>query len=139
MSLKFHIYATYANYFMCSCQATISLYITHMSSMQSTVQPGMLLHICVTFTHVCMYVLYVLTKYVCHITHICPTALILYSTCRFHITAQTSQKSINCNLIYDAITIYVSTTNMPLKCHIYDTYANYFMCTYETNGCIYTS
>ena len=36
------------------------------------------------------------------------------------------------NFIYHAIPICVSETNLPLKCHIYATYPNYFMSTYGT-------
>ena len=41
------------------------------------------------------------------------------------VTAQLKKKQQTSAFIYHAISIYVATTNMPLKCHIYVTYANY--------------
>ena len=74
-------------------------------------------------------------KYAWHITHVSPTALILYSTYRPHITAYTNKKT--ATFIYHSIAIHVLSTNMPLKCHRYATYTNYFMCTYETTMLVY--
>ena len=56
-------------------------------------------------------------KYASHITQECPTVQYNESTCKPHGTAQTSKKK-TATFIYDAITIYVQTNNMPLKCHI---------------------
>ena len=38
---------------------------------------------------------------------------------------------------FHAINIHVQKTNMPLRCHKYATYANYFMNTYETTMLVY--
>ena len=59
---------------------------------------------------------------ICLPHYTCPTALLLCSTYRSHITAHTSKK-INpqevATFSYLVIAIYLPTTNMPLKCHIY--------------------
>ena len=49
------------------------------------------------------------------------------------------QITTNCNIFFYVIVKYRPWTNMPLKCHIYITYAYYFMWTYETTISIYTS
>ena len=74
-----------------------------------------------------------LNKYVSHITDVCPTTLLLWPIYRPRITAHTSSKmkqstAANSHMIAN----YVPKTNVPLKCHIYATYANKFMCRYET-------
>ena len=90
------------------------------------------------YTHIWHYWHITLNKYTCHTTHLCPTALILYSRSRPHITAHTSQnKQETATFINHAIIIYVPTTKMPLKCHINARCATYFMCTYETTMSVY--
>ena len=62
-----------------------------------------------------------LNKYTCHIMYVCPTLLILYSTCRYYITVHISQsRTINCNFY---LTSYIHTCaknipQMPFICHI---------------------
>ena len=57
-----------------------------------------------------------LNTYACHTTHVCPTALIVYSTCRPHITAHTSKKTAIFNY---CVYIMCANKKMPLKCHIF--------------------
>ena len=52
-----------------------------------------------------------LNKSVCHISHVCPTAWLLYSTYRPNIV-------IYINKLHNTIAIYVPATHMPLKCHM---------------------
>ena len=64
----------------------------------------------------------------------CTTPVVYLATCYLHvnyISEYTSPKKKNCNLNYDDIVIYVPSTNVPLKFHIYATYVNFFMCIYE--------
>ena len=61
-----------------------------------------------------------LDKYACHIANACPTALLLESTYRPHITTHTkSKEQQTATLNYHAIAIYVPIANMPIKCHMY--------------------
>ena len=91
-----------------------------------------------SYTYITYYWHMPLNKYASHITHSCPTALLLYTTYRHHITTYTSQNlQQTATFFYHAITIHVPTANMPLKCHICATYANYFMGTYETTVSLY--
>ena len=69
---------------------------------------------CYTFHHIgiCLWI----NKYASNITHICPTALLLWSTYRPQITGHIDppRKLFN----YHTTAIYVPTTNMSFKCHI---------------------
>ena len=44
MTLKYHRYVIYANYFMCTYETTMSVSIPHMDSMQSTISPQALVY-----------------------------------------------------------------------------------------------
>ena len=101
MPLKCHIYATHAIWFMCIYKTTMSVYISHMNLMQSIMLPEALV--------------YIQSKLLTYATEqismphctICSTALLLYSTYRFHITAHIHQTSVNCNF------------NLPYYCTIW--------------------
>ena len=54
-------------------------------------------HCCTYILHYCSYALIPLNKYVCHITHTCPTALLLQQPCTTHITAYMSKTTANCS------------------------------------------
>ena len=56
-----------------------------------------------------------LNKYSFHIIYVCPTALILQSTCRPHINVHTNLQKNPPTFNYQVITIYLPTTYMPLK------------------------
>ena len=71
-----------------------------------------------------------LNKYSCHITHVYPSALILYSICRPNISAHTSKKQQTATFIYHAMPMHVSTRNIPLKCHKFCICPNYLTCIY---------
>ena len=63
-----------------------------------------------------------LDKFSCHVTQVCPTALIMWSTYRVHITAHTSQKQQTATFIYLCY-IYICANNkyvhqIPNICHI---------------------
>ena len=60
-----------------------------------------------------------LNKYTCHIAHTCPTAHLLESTYRPHITVHIHQKLINSNIYLPYTAKYVPATNMPFKYHIH--------------------
>ena len=61
-----------------------------------------------------------------------PPILYIYVPLHYYCSLNiASQKQQTAPLIYHTIIIYVPATNMPLKCHIYSTYANYFMHRYE--------
>ena len=54
------------------------------------------------------------------ISHGCPTALVIQPSCRPpHYCTFNENKTMNCNFIYHAISIYEPATNMHLKCHTY--------------------
>ena len=88
----------------------MSINIPHMNSWQSTVQPGALL--CGHFTLLTLS----LNKYTCHITYVCPIALIMQSTCRPHSTANRSQKQQTASFTDHAVTI--CGNKYALKCQL---------------------
>ena len=107
----------------------MSLYVPHMNSVWSTVCPGAWLYIHFTL------LIWAPKKYAYHITHVCPTALIQYSKCRpqlLHI-----QVTKTATFIYYAITMYVTTTNIPPKCHIYKPHMPITICAHETTMTVY--
>ena len=58
-ALKCHIYASHANYFMCISETTMSVYMLHINSLQSTMWPGTLVYIYFTLLayapkHICL-------------------------------------------------------------------------------------
>ena len=76
------------------------------------------------------YYLYMpLNKYACHIRGM-PQFLnnVVFMEILPHCTNKSKQQQ-TATFIYHTITIYVTTDNIPLKCHRYGTYAYYFMCT----------
>ena len=78
-----------------------------------------------------------LNIYACHIRQVCPTTLavgLYVDPTVLHIQVK---QTMNWNLIYHTISIYVPAKNGPLKWHIYTTHANYCMCTYETTMSVY--
>ena len=89
------------------------------------------------YTYTSHYLHMPLNKYACHILYVCPIALILYFMCRPNSTTHTNQKQQTATFIYLTVTLYVPTTNMPLKYHIYATDANYFICTYDIAMSVY--
>ena len=116
---------------LCADIGLLSIYLLYINSPQSKVSPQGL------YTYISHYWHVVLKKYTWHLSCVCPTALILYSTCRPHITANTGQNNNKLHLFYHTITIYVSTSNMPLTCHIYSIYATYIICTCMTTTSVY--
>ena len=112
---------------MCRYQTTVSVYIPHMNSLQSTFSPQALVNLHFTlFTYV--------PEYICLPHQTCMshcTSNIVYMKTPHDCTCK-SNKAMQCKFIYPAMSIYMPAMNMPLKCHIYSTYANYFMCTYQT-------
>ena len=74
-------YATYANKNMCRYQATTSVYIPYTNSLQSTPSLPALVYLHFTL------LAYPLNIYACYTRHVCPTAIVIKSTCRPHITA----------------------------------------------------
>ena len=91
-ALKCHIYTTYANSFMCRYERTMSVYVPHMNSLQSTVWPEACIYI-YQYWHM------LINKYACHITNVYPTVLILYPACRAHNTAHVSKRKQMATLI----------------------------------------
>ena len=71
-----------------------------------------------------------LKKYACHIEHLCPTALLLYSIYWSHIPVHIYKIQWTASYMYQTTTKYVPATNMPCKGYIYATYPNYLMCIY---------
>ena len=78
-----------------------------------------------------------LNKYACDTVHICSTALLLWSTYRYpHYFAYMSRKKQQSEAgTPHIIAKYVLETIM----HSHTTYANYFMCMYETTMSVYIS
>ena len=117
--------ATYANYCMCRYDTTMTVYVPHMNPMQSTMSPDTDIH---TFQIIA----------ICLWTNMSLTLLIhvpLHYYCGLHINphycTHNSKKTI-CNR-YSRLYCKICTRNKyALKCHRYATYANYFMCWYET-------
>ena len=61
-----------------------------------------------------------LNKYACHISFVCSTALILWSTCRPHITSQIrKKKQYNCNFWLPCYYHICANNKYSLKCNIY--------------------
>ena len=71
MPLKYHRYATYANYLMCTYEITELVHIPHMNSMQSQMSPQALAYIISHYWHMPP------SKYACHTAYVCATALLL--------------------------------------------------------------
>ena len=79
-----------------------------------------------------------MNKYAWHIGNIYLITCLLYCTYRSNITTHVTKiKQQNASLIYHAILIHVWATNMPLKCHIYVTCSNYYMCINEGSKLTY--
>ena len=87
--------STYANYFMCRYETTMSVYVPHMNSLQSIMLPEAL-----------EYVYFTLMVYaheqICLSYFKCPTSVLLYCIYKPQITAHVHQKSMkyNINLLY---------------------------------------
>ena len=119
---------TGANYFMCRNQTTMSVYVHHRNSMQSTVSPESFIYLHFTLLVYASEQIY-LSNYTCRFystnndLHVDSILLFIYVKA--------------CNFIYHAIAIHVQTTHILLKCHIYATYVIYFMCKYETTMSVY--
>ena len=69
--------------------------------------------------------------YMFHTSDICATTLLLWSTCKAHITEHKRKETTNCSSSYHSITIYVYTT-----CPSNATYEN-TSCTHETTMSIF--
>ena len=81
---------------------------------------------------------------ICPWTNMPPTSHIyvpLHYYCGLHIDLTLLHRTCEKTsvFIYHAIAISVLATNMALKCHIYATYANYFICTCETTMSAYNA
>ena len=74
----------------CTYETTMSVYMPHMNLMQSKICDQE--H---RYTHISHYWHMPLNKYASHITHVCPTVFLLWSTYIPHITEYTSPKRIN--------------------------------------------
>ena len=127
------MYASYANYFMCRYQTTISVYMPHMNSMQSAVWP-----------RTWLYIHFILLAYPS--TNMPATSHMyvpLHKYCSLHVDPTllyTLVKNINkLTFIYHNMAMYVLATNMHLKCHRYAQYANYINFMWEKYFSIYTS
>ena len=91
------------------------------------------------YTYISHYWNMPLNIYVCHITHVCTTSLVLYSICRSNITAYTSAKT---NKIY--ATLFAKLYPYMCQQKIYPsnaTYVNHFMdrCKTTVSAYIYIS
>ena len=76
-----------------------------------------------------------LNKYICHITYVCPAALIIKSTFRPHITTHWGQKQQTVNFIYHTVTTCENNkhaSQMPQVCHIC-----HFSCAHKWHLCQY--
>ena len=118
------LYDIYANYWMCRYVKTMSVYLSHIKSMQWTMWswPLMCMH-----STLLAYVpepnipatLYCVSHFISSVTHI--DAMVLHISIKNQVTStsinQTTER-------------YVPRTNMHLKCHIYPTYPNDLMCIY---------
>ena len=74
------------NYLMCTYQKTASVYMPHMKTIQSTIWQE---H---RYAYISHYWHMPLNKYTSHITHMCPTSLLLWSTYKLHITVNAGPK-----------------------------------------------
>ena len=109
---------------MCKYQTTMSIYIPLMNSLQSTMSPQVLVYIHFTLLAYASEHIYLShQKFMSH----CTGNIVYMKTPQYCAT-------MNWNFMYHALSIY-----MPLKCHIYATYTNYFMCIYETTMLVYLS
>ena len=97
----------------------MSVYVYHINLPQSKMWPAALIYIHFTLSASAM------NKYACHIVYLCPTALVLQSTYRAHITAYIIKKKQTAIIIGHATPIYVPTTNRALKCHIFFIWTQY--------------
>ena len=83
--LKCNVHATYVNYFMCRCETSMSVYIPHMNWLKSILWPEVLVYIHFT-------ILPYAPEQIClPIAHVCPTACLLYFTCRPNMTTHISK------------------------------------------------
>ena len=111
VSLKSYIYATYANYFMCTWDNYVSIYTSYeLTAMKNVIGNK--------YTCILHYWYIPLNKYVCHTAYICPTDCLLQYMYRPCISVHIHQKSINATFIYHTTAKYVPETNMPHKCHM---------------------
>ena len=81
---------------------------------------------------------------ICPWTNMTPTSHIyvpLHYYCGPHTNPSSwiykSKRQLAATFNYQAISIYMSEINMALKCHIYATYANNFMCRYNNTMSVY--
>ena len=70
-----------------------------------------------------------LNKYISHLTHTCPTVLLLWYTYRSNTTTYVSQKYSRMQLLIAMLLPHMCQHQI---CSSIATYANYFMCRYET-------
>ena len=90
------------------------------------------------YTYISNYWHMSLNIYVSHMTHICPTALLLWSIYRPHSTGHAGLKKTQiATYNYHTIANIVPETNMSLKCYVFATHANYFICRYQTTVFLY--
>ena len=123
--------ATYGSYFICRYQTPLSVYIPYWNSLQSIIWPKVLLYIHFTLLAYAPEQIYL--PHHTYRSH-CTNTLGLWT---LHSTAHISKKKQTATFNYQAITICLSTPNMPLKCHIYATCTNYFMCRNERTMSVY--
>ena len=98
----------------------MSVYMCHLNSLQSIMWLEALAYMYSTLLHK------LLKKYDCYIAYLCPTALLLWYTCRPHITAYIRRKQQTVTFIYHPIATYMPTIIRSLKCH---RYAQIIQCT----------
>ena len=107
----------------CVYMTQLSVYMPYVNPMKSTMWPGTQMYLYFTLLANAP------PKYACNCAHICSTALLLWLTYRPYITVHTCPKINNLQQ-----TLHGLLPNMYQK-QIYPsnaTYANYFMCTYQT-------
>ena len=112
MLLKYHIYATHANYFMYTYDITISVYVPDMNSMQSIMWRALVYIYFTLMTHAYEQTCLPHCTYMSH----CISTVPIY---RPNITAHICQKWINYNKFLPYYSKIISATNMPLQCHKY--------------------
>ena len=135
----------------CTCQKEYALQILHiyphMPISSSAHMRQQCQYICLIKTHLLstmwpgtlVYIHFILLayapeKYTSHITHICPTALLLWYTYDFTLMdmqVKKNNKNVTCN--YYVIVIYVPVTNVPQMLHM----QIISVCIYQTTMSVY--
>ena len=126
MPLKCYIYATYANYFVCIYETTMSLFIPHMISVQSIMWPGAMVYI--HFTLLTYAPEQICQPHHTYMSHSTSTIVYIY-------TSHYCTHPLKINKLQHLCTVllqkYVPRTNIPLKSHKFVICPNYSTCIYR--------